>query len=328
MLAGVVTRLDDMELVLKQSNEHRRRVLVAAAKNMTKWIVIVRKIKAIYHTLNSCNMDLSQKCLIAECWVPDRDLDKIQEALKNATDSSGSSVASFMSKMDTNETPPTYNRTNKFSSAFQNIIDAYGVANYQEANPTPFSIITFPYIFSIMFGDCGHGTCFVIFALWMIIWEKPLGAMKSKNEIWLTFFDGRYLIFLMGAFAMFSGMNYNDCFSKSVNIFGSRWFPNYDMLNETETTGRFYHQMTLNPVYTFKFFQPYPFGCDPVRKIFPARNFFNFSFLHLLDMAILYEQNHVFELPQNETFGNCRCSSDGFGCDFELVQSCVSTRNT
>lgn len=37
--------------------------------------------------------------------------------------------------MDTFEDPPTYNRTNKFTSGFQALIDAYGVANYREINP-------------------------------------------------------------------------------------------------------------------------------------------------------------------------------------------------
>lgn len=69
----------------------------------------------------------------------------------------GSSIPSFLNVIYTDESPPTFNRTNVFTKGFQTLIDAYGVATYREANPALYTIITFPFLFSVMFGDAGHG---------------------------------------------------------------------------------------------------------------------------------------------------------------------------
>lgn len=70
MVKGVRTRLEDLNMVLNQTQDHRQRVLLSVAKELPLWLIMVRKMKAIYHTLNLFNMDVSQKCLIGECWVP------------------------------------------------------------------------------------------------------------------------------------------------------------------------------------------------------------------------------------------------------------------
>ena len=83
MAVGVMQRLEDLNTVLGQTNDHRHRVLVAAAKNIKVWFIKVRKIKAIYHTLNYFNLDVTQKCLIAECWIPTVDIEAIQLSLRH-----------------------------------------------------------------------------------------------------------------------------------------------------------------------------------------------------------------------------------------------------
>ncbi|XP_027423578.1 V-type proton ATPase 116 kDa subunit a1 isoform X6 [Zalophus californianus] len=184
MASGVNTRIDDLQMVLNQTEDHRQRVLQAAAKNIRVWFIKVRKMKAIYHTLNLCNIDVTQKCLIAEVWCPVTDLDSIQFALRRGTEHSGSTVPSILNRMQTNQTPPTYNKTNKFTYGFQNIVDAYGIGTYREINPAPYTIITFPFLFAVMFGDFGHGILMTLFAVWMVLRESRILSQKNENEIW------------------------------------------------------------------------------------------------------------------------------------------------
>lgn len=116
MIIGVATRIEDLNMVMNQTMDHRRRVLTATAKNIKQWLVKVRKIKAIYHTLNFFNLDVTQKCLIGECWCPLRDMDRIKAALKRGTERSGSTLPAILNTMTTTQTPPTYNRVNKFTA--------------------------------------------------------------------------------------------------------------------------------------------------------------------------------------------------------------------
>ena len=60
-----------------------------------------------------------KECMIAECWIPTSHLGMIQKALERGSKKSGSSIGPVLNRMTTNETPPTFFRTNKYTSAFQ-----------------------------------------------------------------------------------------------------------------------------------------------------------------------------------------------------------------
>uniref|UniRef100_A0A8C5MWQ6 V-type proton ATPase subunit a n=1 Tax=Leptobrachium leishanense TaxID=445787 RepID=A0A8C5MWQ6_9ANUR len=317
MAAGVNTRIDDLQMVLNQTEDHRQRVLQAAAKTIRVWFIKVRKMKAIYHTLNLCNIDVTQKCLIAEVWCPVADLDSIQFALRRGTEHSGSTVPSILNRMQTSQTPPTYNKTNKFTCGFQNIVDAYGISSYREINPAPYTIITFPFLFAVMFGDFGHGVLMTFIAVWMVLRESRILSQKNDNELFNMIFSGRYIILLMGIFSIYTGLIYNDCFSKALNLFGSSWsvrpmFNSRD--NWTEDLLKHVSVLQLNPNVTGVFNGPYPFGIDPIWSIATNKLTFLNSFkmkmsvilgiIHMLFGVTLGLLNHIyFKKPLNIYLG-------------------------
>ncbi|XP_076005752.1 V-type proton ATPase 116 kDa subunit a isoform X13 [Genypterus blacodes] len=318
MLAGVNSRIDDLQMVLNQTEDHRQRVLQAASKTMRVWFIKVRKMKAIYHTLNLCNIDVTQKCLIAEVWCPVSDLDSIQFALRRGTERSGSTVPSILNRMQTKQTPPTYNKTNKFTSGFQNIVDAYGIGNYREINPAPYTIITFPFLFAVMFGDMGHGALMTCAALYLVIRESRLLSQKSDNEMFNMVFAGRYIILLMGMFSIYTGIIYNDCFSKSLNMFGSGWSVRQMFgskgANWTTETLDGNAVLQLDPAVPGVFGGPYPLGIDPIWNLASNKLTFLNSFkmkmsvvlgvIHMIFGVSLSLFNHLyFKKPLNIFLG-------------------------
>ncbi|KAM3921188.1 V-type proton ATPase 116 kDa subunit a 1 isoform 5-T5 [Leptodactylus fuscus] len=318
MAAGVNTRIDDLQMVLNQTEDHRQRVLQAAAKTIRVWFIKVRKMKAIYHTLNLCNIDVTQKCLIAEVWCPVADLDSIQFALRRGTEHSGSTVPSILNRMQTNQTPPTYNKTNKFTYGFQNLVDAYGIGSYREINPAPYTIITFPFLFAVMFGDFGHGILMTLFAVWMVVRESRILSQKTENELFNMVFSGRYIILLMGVFSVYTGLIYNDCFSKALNLFGSSWSvrPMFTHPNGTWTEELLKNVpvLQMDPAIPGVFNGPYPFGIDPIWNIATNKLTFLNSFkmkmsvilgiIHMIFGVTLSLLNHIyFKKPLNIYLG-------------------------
>lgn len=148
--------------------------------------------------------------------------------------------------MPTKEMPPTYFDTDKVTSAFQSIVDAYGVANYKEANPALFSIVTFPFLFAVMFGDFGHGILMLLAALYMVLYENRLKKTAQENEIFGMMYGGRYIILLMSVFSIYVGALYNECMALPMTLFGPSVYNEHGE-KEFEAT--------------------YPFGLDPMWQV-------------------------------------------------------------
>uniref|UniRef100_A0AAQ4RN54 V-type proton ATPase subunit a n=1 Tax=Gasterosteus aculeatus aculeatus TaxID=481459 RepID=A0AAQ4RN54_GASAC len=282
VVEGLRTRIQDLHTVLHRTEDYLKQVLMKASESVYTWVVQVKKMKAIYYILNLCSFDVTNKCLIAEVWCPVNDIPTLRRR------KSGATVPSFVNRIPTNDTPPTQIRTNKFTSGFQNIVDAYGVGNYREVNPAPFTIITFPFLFAVMFGDLGHGVIMALFALWMVLYENNRKLKNTRNEIWNTFFEGRYIILMMGLFSIYTGLIYNDCFSKSLNIFGSGWNVTAMFRAQVWNGNRF---LTLDPNVTGVFNGPYPLGIDPIWNL--ATNRLTFLNSYKMKMSVILGVIHM-----------------------------------
>lgn len=151
---------------------------------------------------------------------------------------------------------------------FQTIVDTYGIPQYQEANPTPISIITFPFCFGMMFGDMGHGSILAIFGLTLTLFTAQLSKVAVIKDL-LPF---RYFFLMMGLCSFYCGLMYNEFFAMPTQIFSSCYDlgnkDQWNIANDPTIKGNYYFKR-----YDFKC--SYPFGVDPVWGLSTAK--LNFS---------------------------------------------------
>lgn len=220
------------------------------------WYLFCMKEKSIYATLNLFEGHMN---LRANCWYPASEEDQIRAKLiQHSSRQQGSSSAMLVSdRISPRKSPPTYCRRNQFTAPIQDLVDLYGLPRYQEANPMIFNLVTFPFLFGIMYGDIGHGSMLFLVGLWALFNAETL----KKNQGMLTqlLYHGRYCITMMGFFGLYAGFLYNDLFSVGVDIFGTRWNP--VLKNDGDKQIEVYEP-------TFDILNdggagPYPFGLDP-----------------------------------------------------------------
>uniref|UniRef100_A0A665TFD9 V-type proton ATPase subunit a n=1 Tax=Echeneis naucrates TaxID=173247 RepID=A0A665TFD9_ECHNA len=295
VLQGLQARIEDIKSVLSQTEAFLQQLLMRAVAVLPQWKVRVQKCKAVQMVLNLCSPSVTDKCLIAEAWCPVAKLPELQSALREG--GSGSGVDSFYNRLPSSTPPPTLFPLNSFTAGFQNIVDAYGVASYREVNPAVYTIITFPFLFAVMFGDVGHGLLMTLAALWMVLEEKDPKLRNNNNEIWRMMFGGRYLILLMGLFSVYTGAIYNECFSRGLSTFNSAWHVVICVfLSVSQDLFLVHEYLTMDPVVPGVFTSPYPFGIDPIWGL--SNNKLTFLNSYKMKMSVIIGIIHM-------TFGVC-----------------------
>ncbi|VDM57905.1 unnamed protein product [Angiostrongylus costaricensis] len=120
-LFETIARIHDLKIVIDSTQKHRFEILTEVAKDLPLWFKKVHLQKAIYSTLNMFTVD-TNGFLAAQCWIPENEMDTVHFALLEGIKASGCDVSPILNVITPLTSPPTYHRTNKFTSVFQSIV--------------------------------------------------------------------------------------------------------------------------------------------------------------------------------------------------------------
>lgn len=117
-----------------------------------------------------------------------------------------------------------------------------------------FAIVTFPFLFGIMFGDIGHGFALLFVGSLLCIFCDAIRAKAPGMEAILSI---RYIVLLMGFFAFYCGIIYNDFMAIPLWLFESC----YDLKEIPSKNPENTHGVSYD--ITYKEDCNYPIGVDP-----------------------------------------------------------------
>ena len=248
--------LREMQKVSQKHRMHGQEEAAVSISLLEVYRLFLQKEKGLYSTLNKFKKE--EKLYLGFCWIPKADNSHVLhqvEALKE--NNRNIEIPTLKIVHEHSIKPPSLFRLNEVTWVFQEIVNTYGIPTYKEVNPSVFAIVTFPFLFGIMFGDIGHG--FVLFLIGAVLCLLS-DVIRAKAPGMEGLLGMRYIFVLMGIFATFAGLIYNDFMAIPLWIFDSC----YEM---TEIHNESHHVpghegvgIRVTPVKDCV----YPIGVDPV----------------------------------------------------------------
>lgn len=188
-------------------------------------------------------MKAGQVAYIGYFWSPDEEEIRIKEVLRQYP------TTDFKKFQHHTIKPPTYIKVNEFTIPFQMVVDTYGIPMYKEINPAIFAQVTFPFLFGVMFGDMGHGFLLFCFGLFLVFGKEKLEGTAIEALLM-----ARYFICMMGFFAMYNGLIYNEFFSMPIEFFHSCYTQGVYSFNSSDPYSLVgYHRVNFDCVYEVGF---------------------------------------------------------------------------
>jgi V-type H+-transporting ATPase subunit a len=247
-------KINDTRNVMGATNEEVRNYLTKVNKmensdasviQLYKWFVI--KEKALNENLNKLKM--GDRLLVGLFWCPASQTRYVSDEIQRIKSDRNISGPQMWKREGHGIIPPSFFKTNEFTEVFQEIVNTYGVPTYKEVNPALFAIVTFPFLFGVMFGDIFHGFLLLLFGSFLCLFHE-----KLKDSALGALGGARYLLLMMGFFAFFAGICYNDF--ASIPIWGGTCF--------TDTTPNPEPIKPYTVVWDLKPNCVYNIGVDPV----------------------------------------------------------------
>jgi V-type H+-transporting ATPase subunit a len=254
------TELEECKKVLETNKVSRSKICNDASLYLEEMLWLVRKEKSVYHTLNLFKADVAGNSVLrGRGWILTSAARTAFRALRKAHKTMNLPYTTVMQKVEGEHwpKPPTHFITNKYTDAFQQFVNTYGIPRYKEANPALFTAATFPFLFGVMYGDIGHGSVLALFGLFLILTEA-YGESRACTGMLKSIYSARFMLFAMGCMGVYAGLIYNDYFSIGLRLFTPTYTFNSNLEGSVaRNTGVAYGDP--NGVYTF--------GVDPIWKL-------------------------------------------------------------
>ncbi|KAK2960044.1 putative V-type proton ATPase subunit a, vacuolar [Blattamonas nauphoetae] len=244
MLGKAEEKLRMNDEVLSHSHHHIETILASFSPLLPTFSEALTSSLRLYSILNRFVVDSSSQMALGEGWVSERMISVVEDTLAQTAKTAADTTVPFVTPLRMNETskkarilengtiiplpdelttPPTLIRTNAFTAAPQKLINSFGTPTYKEINPALSALVTFPFLFAIMFGDVGHGAIVLLVGVLCCVLGRKGEGWTGGNDILRYFHIGRILLVLMGAMSIFTGLLYNEFFSISLPMFKSGW---------------------------------------------------------------------------------------------------------
>ena len=260
----------------KKTLKYNLQDYILIQKRLQLYQLYFRKEKLIFLNLSKCIV--RENFIDGEVWIIKTKFEKLNNELNLGNNENFS--ATFINVKDYGLPKPTYIKLNDFTFPFQQIINQYGIPNYNEINPGYFTIITFPFLFGIMFGDVGHGLILLSMTIFLFFlankgkrklqrgiinsdhlrndsFEENILDNKENSTLKICV-QYRYFLLLCSFFSIFCGFLYNEFLSIPLDIFGTCYI--------NKKNNKLYRNCDINEKNNNnnKNNCTYPFGIDPV----------------------------------------------------------------